>query len=167
MANHIWLRGMDCAVSNGGMAVLLTALGLSGSRLAGTEEERRLIVWLMEHDQSVLGLGAVGFSLSELPWERERLAEGQDFLLRTIGGARAHLGWESLDYRPDRARLEDWLDCLEAMVTALSPEDIQDGAAAAWLAAAEPGDPVRNNFPKCPQHGIYLTAFGCLACNDA
>lgn len=89
MANHIWLRGMDCAVSNGEMAVLLTALGLSGSRLAGTEEERRLIVWLMEHDQSVLGLGAVGFSLSELPWERERLAEGQDFLLRTIGGCQS------------------------------------------------------------------------------
>ena len=165
--DHICFRDLDLALSNGALAVLLTVLGLSGSRLAETEDEKRLVVWLLEHDQSALGLGTVDIGLSELPWVRERFAEEQDFLLRVIGGAKARLGWEALDYRPDEARLGAWLERLEAMVRTASPGDIEEGAAQAWLAAAESGDPVRKGFPRCPRHGIFLTLFGCLACNDA
>ena len=56
-------------MSNGGTCVLLDVLALSGVRAARTPQEKRLIVWLSEHDQSRWGLGAVGFDLCELPWD--------------------------------------------------------------------------------------------------
>ena len=91
-------------MSNGGTCVLLDVLALSGVRAARTPQEKRLIVWLSEHDQSRWGLGAVGVDLCELPWDPGSFQADRAFLLRTIQGAKERTGWERLDYTPAEIR---------------------------------------------------------------
>ena len=68
MANTIYLNNKDSmSMSNGCTDVFLTTIGLSGSRLAVTDGEKRLILWLLERDQWVWGRGIVGFNLAEMP----------------------------------------------------------------------------------------------------
>ena len=56
MANTIYLNNKDSMfMSNGCTDVFLTTIGLSGSRLAVTYGEKRLILWLLERDH---GYGA-------------------------------------------------------------------------------------------------------------
>jgi len=51
-------------MSNGATNVFLDVLALSGSDLAVTTREKEFIVWLNQRDQSVVGIGTVGFSIS-------------------------------------------------------------------------------------------------------
>ena len=53
----------DIQMSNGLTDVFFNVLVLSGSALARTDSERRLVVWLAEKDQSRMGYGAIGFDL--------------------------------------------------------------------------------------------------------
>ena len=49
MANTIYLNNKDSmSMSNGCTDVFLTTIGLSGSRLAVTDGEKRLILWLLD-----------------------------------------------------------------------------------------------------------------------
>jgi len=52
------------SMSNGATNVFLDVLALSGSDLAVTARENEFIVWLNQRDQSVVGIGTVGFSIS-------------------------------------------------------------------------------------------------------
>lgn len=153
-------------MSNGGTCVLLDVLALSGVRAARTPQEKRLIVWLSEHDQSRWGLGAVGFDLCELPWDPGSFQADRAFLLRTIQGAKKRTGWERLDYTPAEELLFPWLDQLSALLTGLDESQIQPGCLEEWLAESDPGDPVLCGFPICPIHRTLLTVFGCHLCNN-
>ena len=98
---------MTCRCSNGCLDVLLTVIGLSGSKIAQSDCARNMIIWLLEKDQSMVGLGTVLFDITEMPW-KEQCFEGQKlFMLQVLDG-----------------------------------------------------------YPKCKKHGIYMSIWGCLACND-
>lgn len=160
------LSPAELHMSNGGTCVLLDVLALSGVHTARTVQEKRLIVWLSERDQSRWGLGAVGFDLCELPWNPESFLSDRDFLLRTVQGAKERIGWERLDYTPAEELLFPWLDQFSALLSGLDASQIRPGVLDAWLAEAGPGDPVVCGFPVCPIHRTLLTAFGCHLCNN-
>ena len=61
-------------MSNGGTDVLISILALSGSVIARTENEKRLMVYLSENDQ-IIGRGCVGFDIVEMPWEKATFEE--------------------------------------------------------------------------------------------
>ena len=85
MANTIYLNNKDSmSMSNGCTDVFLTTIGLSGSRLAVTDGEKRLILWLLERDQWVWGRGIVGFNLAEMPWDIENLESQKQFFCSVI-----------------------------------------------------------------------------------
>ena len=67
MGNVIYLEGQPehTALSYGQWLTdtLISALLLSGSQLAKTDQEKRLIVWLAEKDQSAVGMGTSGLSV--------------------------------------------------------------------------------------------------------
>ena len=72
MANTIGINPQSCGrellqMSNGLTDVFVNVLVLSGSALARTVSEKRLIVWLAEKDQSRMGAGTVDFDLWEMP----------------------------------------------------------------------------------------------------
>ena len=90
MANIIGINPQSCGcgllqMSNGLTDVFLNVLILSGSALAKTVSEKRLIVWLAEKDQSRVGAGTVDFDLWEMPWDLNTFEEDRAFL----GGKRA------------------------------------------------------------------------------
>lgn len=93
-------KGIDCSCSNGCMSSLMTLIGLSGSKLARTDFEKNLIIWLVEKDQSHIGIGTAGFDITEMPWMRECFDEQKLFMESVLEGVMNKIGWETLDYEP-------------------------------------------------------------------
>lgn len=155
----------DIQMSNSLTDVFLNVLVLSGSALAGTVSEKRLIVWLAEQDQSRVGLGAVGFDLCDMPWDSDTFEADRDFLLRAIEAAKGRLGWERLDYQPNEAILFPCLDRFAGLVSEMDASEIRPECRKEWLAAADASDPVVWGFPVCSRHRALLTIFGCQICN--
>ena len=156
----------DCLhMSNGAADVFINVLVLSGSSLAETESEKRLIVWLAERDQT-LGLGTAGFSVTEMPWQRSTFAGDRAFMLRVVRAAENRLGWDMLDYIPAYPPLFSHLEKFASFLRAMTEDRIENRAAAEWLQAAEEDDPVRCGFPRCKRHHTLLTFLGCQICNS-
>lgn len=63
----------DIVMSNGMTDVLLDYLLLSGGRIAKTDTEKRMMMFLGEKIQSVVGSGNVGFAIAEMPWQADYL----------------------------------------------------------------------------------------------
>lgn len=152
------------AMSNGLTSVFVNVLGLSGSRLAKTEDEKRLIVWLLEKNQSVVGTGTVGFDICDMPWNIENFKQNKEFLLSVAAGVKDRLGWETLGYEPNEALLLPCIVQFEMLIHQMNVDQIDQQAGTDWLAAADDDDPILNGFPQCPEHGVFLTFIGCQVC---
>ena len=166
MSNLINFREKTCQCSNGCTDVLLTVIGLSGSRLARTDDERNMMVWLMMKDQNIVGRGTVGFDITEMLWEKEYFERQKQFMLRVLNGVKKRIGWETLSYEPNEEMIFNRIDCLYEMFQAIQIEDIDEEATREWLEDVELNEPIKNGYPKCEKHGIYHSIFGCIACND-
>jgi len=93
--------GQRISMSNGLTSVFISTLGLSGTYFAKTDNEKRMIVWLLERDQSAIGCGAVGFDICDMPWDGADSYETKQFLLNVIDGVKKKIGWDFLDYQPN------------------------------------------------------------------
>lgn len=156
----------DIPMSNGLTSVFLEVLILSGSMLARTMEEKRLIVWLAERDQSRVGLGTVGFDLCDMPWNSETFEEDKAFLLQAVSRAKERLGWKQLGYSPNEAILFPCLDRFAERISRMDAAEIRSEIVREWLTETDAFDPVLCGFPTCPEHHTLLTIFGCYICNN-
>lgn len=154
------------SMSNSLTSVFIDVLALSGSHLAVTDDEKRLIVWFSEKDQSAVGIGTVGFDIDEMPWNTITFEDNKKFLLNTIYQAKNRFGWKLLEYIPNETFIFVALDEFTRLLEKMRMEDIQKDALSEWLAAAESDDPVLCGFPKCKKHNTLLTYFGCHVCNN-
>ena len=152
-------------MSNGGTDVFINVLALSGAVLARTESEKRFMVYLSEKDQTV-GRGCVGFNIIEMPWDRETFEEDKRFMIKVINGAKNRIGWEKLNYSPNKTFVLYYLDIFEKLISRMTVEEIREDSLNNWLFEAEATDPIHCNFPRCKIHGIFLTCFGCQICNS-
>lgn len=167
MANTIWGNHDDyLGMSNGATDVLLTTLCLSGSRIAVTEHEKDFIVFLAERDQSVVGIGTVGFHIGEMPWNRDSLTQDKAFMIKVTDSAISGLGREMLSYDPPEKFLIPNLRHFRRLIEAMEIDWIQEKDIAEWYEAKEENEPGNKNYPYCKKHHILLTCFGCIACND-
>lgn len=166
MSNIITLNSDAISMSNGLTDVFINVLVLSGSRLAKNVDEKRLIVWLAEKDQSKVGMGTVGFDIREMPWSIDRFEENRSFLLEVIGRAKDKTDWSKLDYSPNEKLLFPVLNGFSEMLSRLSVKDVAPDALSEWTADADPDDPILCGFPKCAKHGVLLSCFGCQICNN-
>lgn len=153
------------AMSNGGTDVLINILALSGSVIARSESEKRLMVYLSEKDQ-ITGRGCVGFDIIRMPWAKESFEEDKEFMIRLINGARNRTGWEKLDYSPNEKLVSDYLDTFENLIRRMTVDDIREESLNHWLSEAKEDDPVWCGFPRCEKHNTFLTCFGCQICNS-
>lgn len=165
MGNHIRFGEDSLKMSNGLTAVFIDVMILAGSRLARTVDEKRLIVWLAEKDQSVVGLGTVGFDIREMPWNTERFEENKRFLLNVIEAAENRTDWDKLGYHPNEKLLFPELKKFAEMILRLAVKYVFPNALGEWIMDVDSDDPVICGFPKCPKHETLLTCFGCLFCN--
>lgn len=158
-------KSASISMSNGLTSVFISVLGLSGSRLAQRDDEKRLIVWLLEKDQSAVGIGTVGFHISEMPWNEADFEKNRRFLLSVIDGVKDKLGWDTLDYQPSESLLLPCIEQFELFIKQITLAEVDGKAIQEWLAATE-SDTILDKFPKCPKHKVFLTCFGCHVCND-
>lgn len=156
------------AMSNGLTDVFINVLVLSGSKLAGTDDEKRLIVYLAEKDQSITGIGTVGFEICEMPWNTQTFDECKSFLLKVIETAKSRMGWEKLEYEPNEELLLPCLQQFAVLVSKMTADDISTEAVQEWLQASaeDLDDPVVCGFPVCEKHNTLLSTFGCQICNN-
>ena len=161
---HVTPDDDSLVMSNGGTDVFINILALSGSVMAQTESEKRLIVYLSEKDQ-LTGRGYVGFDIIEMPWNKETFRDDKKFMSRVIDGARNKIGWEKLDYSPNEEFVSYYLSRFENLIERMTVDDIKEDVLTRWLSESEATDPVFNNFPRCQKHNTFLTCFGCQICN--
>ena len=149
----------EIQMQNGLTDVFMEVLAIAASALAQTRSEQALASWIASRDQAVLGLGAVGFDIAEMPWQVATFVEDRNFLIRAITAAESKVGWETLGYAPK----EDWLmPCLmrlRMLVSAFGSHDIRASGAAIHSTFSE------SALSCCETHGIIMHANGCLVCN--
>ena len=152
------------SMSNGCTDVLLDVLVLAGSALAEKDSEKEQVVWLAQHDQNVVGLGTVGFDITEMPWTKADFASQQVFMLRCIAAAREKLWWEKLEYEPHEELLMPQLDTFESFIRSMTEELVDENERLEWLAEADDDDPQLNGFPVCRKHQVLRSWCGCRFC---
>lgn len=154
------------SMSNGLTDVLIDVLLASSSELAATKSEKRMVVFLAEKQQSIVGIGTVGFDIIEIPWQIETFESDKEFLLRAIYYARSWNKWETIGHTPNLEHLTSALDTLEILINRMTVNDVDESNLREWINAAEKDDPVNCGYPKCPKHGLLLSIFGCKFCNE-
>ncbi|WP_237712700.1 hypothetical protein [Paenibacillus elgii] len=156
------------SMSNGLTSVFLDVLVLSGSRIANTDREKELVIWLAQRDQSVVGIGTVGFGLEEMPWTADNFANEKAFMRRTIQGAMNESGWEKLSYTPNKEMVVGRLADFQLMIDALQAEYLDPSYYIEWAEVDEDDDSptIPRGYPMCSKHAVYLSCHGCLLCND-
>lgn len=156
---------VSLSMSNSGTDVFLNVLLISGSPLAETVDQKRLLVFLAEKDQ-IVSKGCSGFDITELPLAPDTFNEDKAFLISVINAAREQKNWALLDYTPNADIINRYLDKFEAMISAFTVHDINKTALQDWLSDKDSDDPVNCGFPRCRKHGVFLSFFGCQICNS-
>ncbi len=158
------------SMSNGLTDVLIDYLLISGSELADSESEKRMIAFLSEKQQWIIGIGTVGFEIIEMPWHRESFETDKLFLLTVIEYAREltlqESVWDKLGYAPNKENIDYALNGFNALINRMTVNDIDDNNLQEWLSDREKDDPVYCGCPKCPKHGLLMSFFGCKLCNE-
>ena len=156
------------SMSNALTSVFISTLGLSGTYLAKTDDEKRIIVWLLEKDQRAIGSGSVGFDICEMPWNTTNFNEMKCFLLNVIEGAKKRIGWKFLGYQPNEKLLFPCLDQFYKLISDADMSMLNQVAAQEWLndTMEVPNDPVLCGYPRCKKHPVFLTVYGCHLCNN-
>jgi hypothetical protein len=147
-------------LSNGGFEALMISLLLSGSKLAKDSWEITLIQWLAENDQNVVGLGIVGFDLSEIYFHQKDFIRQKDFILNVIEDADSNHRW--MDFGFSFPNILEYLKQLKVMIEQFNLEHLKLSGWEWW--ASKP-----KGQNKCPTHQVYLHALtineNCLLCN--
>jgi len=151
-------------MSNGLTAVFIDAFGLSGSRLATNDIEKRLIVWVLEKNQSAVGIGTVGFEICDMPWELDCFEENRKFIVSVLAGIKSRLGWEVLDYTINEELLFPCIKQFENLLLQMTTKDINLTDIKRWLEELSDNDFLLNGFSKCPKHEVLLSIYGCHVC---
>lgn len=171
MGNRIYFKevtkdNFSLKMSNGLTDVLLDGLLIGGSELARTESQKRLIVFLAEKQQTVVGLGTVGFDIIEMPWQTETFDTDKKFMLEVINYVRREKWWQNLGYIPLPDHIEYAVNGFETLIDRMTVNDVDEDNLNEWIFEADSNDPIFCGCPKCPKHGLILSALGCKFCND-
>ena len=158
------------SMTNGLTDVFIDYLLISGSQLAKSTSEKRMIVFLAEKQQTIVGMGTVGFDITEMPWETASFEADKSFMLETIDNARLLLFqqsvWNKLGYEINQKLIEHALSRFDALIKRMTINDIDENNLKDWYLAADKDDPVNCGFPKCSKHGVLLSFCGCKLCNS-
>jgi hypothetical protein len=147
-------------LSNTLTSVLLDVLVLAGADRAKTPWEKKLVYWLVCHDQSRIGLGVVGFDIAQMGWTRDDFAAERQFVLDLIDAARGRHGWERLPFTPREEGLFGALGHLRELVSAFPIEAVGPVGDNAWVPDELPVN------GSCGVHRVFLHESGCILCND-
>lgn len=156
-------------MTNTATSVFIEILVLSGSHIAETDREKEFVIWLAQRDQNAVGHGTVGFNLDEMPWLKHDVESMKQFMLNMIRGARNKTQWHILDYEPGQEWTHRTLNHFVNMIESFNQNHVNEQHYIEWTTIDdeddyEPTIPV--GYPKCKEHGVYLSCLGCVICNS-
>src|SRR6185437_7986728 len=144
-------------LTNGGTDVFLSLMQFALSDLASSDWEQALALWFAWHDQNLVGLGVMGFSLEEVHWDAAQFPEQKAFLLRAIDSALAGYRRAELCYDPPYVDLylREYREIVEPFEL---PADFQSTGLYGWPGPDDPDE-------RCPKHGVHCSLYGwCRVC---
>jgi len=169
MGNSITLKRipeMILSMSNGLTSAFVSTFGLSGSIIAKTEQEKKLVIYILEKNQSVLGIGFVDFDIGSMPWDLKNLEDNKNFVFSILDGMRNKSGWEKLPFAPNEEMLNRCICEFKNMILEMKTEDINVIEINEWLKNPKLNDLIKNGFPLCPSHKVLMTIYACQICTD-
>lgn len=168
MANTIYYKKdpETLGMSNGLTSVFINVLGLSGSRLAVKDYEKNLIIFLLEKDQTMVGIGTVGFDICEMPWNIDVFKEQKQFLFHVIDDVLLKNGWNQLSYTPNYDMVTNSMEGFRKLLQKIQIEDIDNEGVKEWMEYFEEERKGTDKYPVCEIHNVLLTCFGCQVCHD-
>lgn len=147
-------------MSNGLTSVLFDVLALAACRLAVSDWEKQLAYFLVQHDQSRIGLGMADLDVAQLGWTGASFENEKRFIVAVVDAALARSGWDRLGFEPSLESVLPTLERLREMVVAFPASAVPGPDAYAWKPDALP------TAGECAVHGVYLHELGCILCND-
>ena len=149
-------------MSNGVTSSVVANVAIVASARARTPGEIALACAIGAADQSVFGIGCVGFDVRDLPWSRERIGDFERekaFLIGAVRGAAAGEAAEALARPPNLEFISPCLVDFEHLLDTLSLDGVAGRETDVPLLPDSPGE-------RCARHGVYLHARGCVVCNE-
>ena len=160
----------DFSMSNGLTDVFIDYLLISGSKIANSISEKRIVVFFAEKQQSIVGIGNVGFDITEIPWEKGTFEGDKQFILKTIEYAKELINTDYVinifSYETSSESLIKIFNEFINLIEQMSVEYIDENNLYEWIASSDSSDPINIGFPKCEKHEIMLSLYGCKICND-
>jgi hypothetical protein len=147
-------------MNNGLTAAFFNVLVIAGTQLAERDWEKRLVFWMAQHDQSLVGLGTVGFDVADMGWTIDDFSRQKRFVLSLIEAAATGWVWDKLPFKPREDWLPDSLRHFGMLVHDFEPSGIK-ASGITW----RPSDLPTHGI--CEIHQAYLHERGCIICNDA
>lgn len=147
-------------MSNARTAVMFDVLAIATCDLAESEWQRKLAYWVVQHDQSRIGLGAVGFDIAVMGWTTEHFEQQHQFVLTVLDAALAKHGWERFPLTSTEEVVFHPLKRLRGLVSTFRREHIRPASETDWT----PDELPPNGL--CASHRVYLHELGCIVCND-
>jgi hypothetical protein len=148
-------------MSNGTTAVFFDIVALAGSELARTPWQRKLVYWLIRHDQSRIGSGCAGFDVGDFGFTPDDFDAQKRFALDLVDAAANKHGWERLPFEPDCDYVTYALSQFRSLVERLRVEHVAPATPDHWCSDELP------SLGLCEVHRVFLHEAGCIVCNDA
>ncbi len=141
------------------------ALAITASRLARTDAQRRIALWISSHDHVIWKAwpSVVRLDLTECPWQPSSFEEDREFLLAVIDELSAGEDLEPLQdriYLPTLRRiLPQPLEVARTLLRAFAFEHARHETAFVW---GYNGGAAPTHLARCAEHDVYLHANGCI-----
>ncbi len=137
---------------------------VEGAKIARTRWEKEFLIWLADHNQSVIGLGIVGFDVCELGWIKEDFVAQKQFLLQLLKNAQANKTYAQHPIYLKEEFGETKITAIHSILEPLQVEDVSEHPRMYY--SPQKADKVE----QCPIHEVYMNnldeeqKYRCLLC---
>ena len=166
MANTITNKKVNevtVRMSNGLTSVFIETICLAGADLAKDQIERDLMIWFGQRDWIIIGMGAEGFDISDIIWEKTHFEQQKTFVKLVIDSVHEKRNWEHLSYNPNSEILFNTLNVFREMIESFTLNNIESISESDGIFEFK-GD--ISKYQKCEKHKIFMHWQGCVICNN-
>jgi len=154
------------AFSNSVTDALYSGILIEGSFLAKTNWQKRLLTFIAEKNQNVIGLGIVGIDLVKLEWNKTDFIEQKEILRTVVNLSRVKKSYNQFIYQLKEEIANRKLIEIEKLIDELSIDQITEDNFKFYT------EPPQTQFKKCDIHKVYMNHLTverkhqCLICSN-
>lgn len=137
---------------------------VEGAKIARTRWEKAFLIWLADQNQSVVGLGIVGFDVCELGWIKEDFVAQKQFLLQLLENVQANKTYAQHPIYLKEEFGEPRIAAIHSILAPLQVEDVSEHPRS-YFSSQKAG-----KVEQCPIHEVYMNnldeeqKYRCLLC---